>query len=68
MGVKEAIQDLINSEGFKNKAKQRNAEGAKYRMFIMRFNKGELKTGATIDFLIEHDYRIEIKKPKKGGN
>jgi hypothetical protein len=65
MELKEAIQDLVNSEAFKNKAKQKDAEGGKYRMFLTRNNKGELKTGAAIDFLIAHGYRIDIKKPKK---
>ena len=65
MELKEAIQELIMSEEFKTIARQKDARGAKYRMFIMRFNKGELKNGAAIDFLIEHGYRIEIKRPKK---
>lgn len=65
MELKEAIQHLITSDAFKDKAKQKNAEGGKYRMFLTRFNKGEIKNGAAIDFLIEHGYRIEIKQPKK---
>ncbi len=68
MKLQDAIQDLINSDAFKNKAKQKNAEGGKYRMFLTRYNKGELKTGAAVDLLIENGYQIEIKKPKKGGS
>ena len=64
MELREAIEHLINSEGFKEKAKQQNAEGGKYRMFINRHNKGELKNGAAFDFLIGHGYKIEIRKPK----
>lgn len=64
MELKEAIQHLINSESFKDKAKQKNAIGGKYRMFITRYNKGELKNGAAIDFLIEHGYTIKVNKPK----
>jgi hypothetical protein len=62
--LREAIEHLINSDTFKNKAKQKNAEGGKYRMFLTRYNKGALKNGAAFDFLIEHGYRIDIKKPK----
>lgn len=64
MELNEAIEMLINSDAFKAKAKQKNAEGGKYRMFLTRYNKGELKTGAAIDLLIEHGYRLDIKKPK----
>lgn len=65
MELKESIQELISSQSFKNKAKQKNAEGGKYRMFLTRYKKGELKTGAAIDLLLEHGYRLEIKKPKR---
>ncbi len=66
MELKEAIEHLINSEDFKNLAKQKNGIGGKYRMFLTRFKNGELKNGAAFDFLIEHGYKIEIKKPKSG--
>lgn len=64
MELKEAIEHLINSDTFKDKAKQKNAEGGRYRMFLTRYNKGEIKNGVAIDFLFENGYRIEIKKPK----
>lgn len=38
--------------------------GGKYRMFLTRHKKGELKNGAAFDFLMEHGYKIEIRKPK----
>ena len=66
MELKEAIEHLINSDAFKDIAKQKNAIGGKYRMFLTRFNKGELKNGAAFDFLIEHGYKVDIKKPKSG--
>jgi hypothetical protein len=65
MELREAIEHLINSEAFKEAAKQKNAVGGKYRMFLTRHKKGELKNGAALDFLVEHGYRIEIKHPKK---
>lgn len=64
MELKEAIEHLINSDTFKNKAKQKNAEGGRYRMFLTRYNKAEIKYGVAIDFLLENGYRIDIKKPK----
>ena len=66
MELKEAIEHLINSDLFKNFAKQKNGVGGKYRMFLTRYKKGELKNGAAFDFIIEHGYRIDIKKPKSG--
>lgn len=64
MELQEAIEHLINSDAFKNAAKIKDAKGGKYRMFLTRYKKGELKNGAAFDFLIKHGYRIEIKKPK----
>ena len=64
MSIQEAVQHLVSSDAFKEKAKQKNAEGGKYRMFLTRFNKGEIKNGVAIDFLLEHGYKIDIKKPK----
>ncbi|GAC1486673.1 MAG: hypothetical protein NVS1B13_14290 [Flavisolibacter sp.] len=64
MELKEAIDHLINSDAFKIMAKQKDSEGSKYRMFLNRYKKGELKNGAAFDFLSEHGYRVDIKKPK----
>lgn len=64
MELNEAIEHLINSDLFKAKAKQKNAEGGKYRMFLTNHKRGMLKNGAMFDFLIEHGYRLDIKKPK----
>ncbi|HEX7757399.1 MAG TPA: hypothetical protein VF421_18755 [Niabella sp.] len=64
MELKEAIEHLIASDLFKAKAKQKDAEGGKYRMFLTKHKRGELKNGAMYDFLTSHGYRIEIKKPK----
>lgn len=64
MDIKEAIAHLITSDAFKDKAKQKNAEGGRYRMFLTRYNKGEIKNGVAVDFLMENGYRVEVKKPK----
>ncbi|WP_026769602.1 hypothetical protein [Asinibacterium sp. OR53] len=65
MELKEAIEHLIGSEQFKAKAKQKNGEGAKYRMFLARHKKDELKNGAVIDFLLDHSYRVDVRTPLK---
>lgn len=64
MGLKEAIQHMIQSEAFRSKAKQKNSEGGKYRMFLTKHNRGELKNGAIFDFLLSHGYTVTVKKPK----
>jgi hypothetical protein len=64
MKTKQAIQHLIKSEAFKEKAKQRNSEGAKYRMFLKRFNDGELSDGNAIEMLLAHGYSLDIKGRK----
>lgn len=64
MTLYQAIEHLINSEDFKNKAKQKNSTGSKYRMFLSRYKNGDLKNGAAVDFLIGHGYKIEVKNPK----
>ena len=64
MELNEAIEHLIASDLFKARAKQKDALGGKYRMFLNRYKKGELKNGAMFDFLIEHGYQVDVKKPK----
>jgi hypothetical protein len=64
MDISKAVEHLVNSETFKKEAKQRTSKGAKYRMFLKRFNDGELKNGAAIDMLLEHGYHVNIKIPK----
>lgn len=66
MELNEAIEHLINSNEFKQIAKQKNSLGGKYRMFLTRHKNNELKNGAAFDFLIKHCYKIEIQKPKSG--
>jgi hypothetical protein len=64
MTIQQAIDQLINSESFKEKAKEQNAEGSKYRMFLARYKKKELKNGAAVDMLLQHGYDVSIKKGK----
>jgi hypothetical protein len=64
MELKEALKHLITSDAFKNFAKQKDAVGSRYRQFLSRYRRGEIKNGVAFDLLIEHGYRIDIKKPK----
>lgn len=64
MTIIRAVSELINLESFKLKAKQKNAEGSKYRMFLSRFNNGKLLEGAMVTFLKEHGFIIIVKKGK----
>lgn len=66
MNIAEATNELINSHLFKDCAKARTKEGARLRMFRVRFKRGELSTGACIEMLEYFDYKIEydiVKKP-----
>lgn len=65
MELIEAIEHLINSDLFKARAKQKDAIGGKYRMFLTKHKRGELKNGAMFDFLMEHGYRVDVKNPTK---
>ncbi len=69
MTLQKAFKELAESDGFKEISKQRDAEGVKCRVYLSRFNKGELKTGAMVEILIAHGYEISadrvVKKKKK---
>lgn len=64
MTIQQATKHLIESKEFKEIAKGKNSIGGKYRMFLTRYNKGKIKTGAAIGFLLAHEYKVDIKKPK----
>lgn len=64
MTIHEAVAHLVVSGSFKEAAKGKNNKGAKHRMFLKRFNDGQLKNGAAIDMLLEHGYEVRIGKPK----
>lgn len=63
MGITKALVDMINSDTFKEKAKQKNSEGSRYRMFLSRYRKGELGVGIITDLLIENGYEFDINPP-----
>ena len=65
MTLNEAFQHFINSDNFKEIAKQKNSKGGKYRVYLTRFNSGELKAGAIVDLLIANGYEINAGKATK---
>jgi len=67
MTVQDATKELINSKYFHDCAKLRNKEGARLRMFRVRFKRDELSTGACIEMLEFFKYKISyniIEKPE----
>ena len=64
MSLNEAAEHFINSKVFKELAKDREM-GSHFRIFKMRFEKGELKEGAIIKMLEEHGYSIKVIRPKR---
>lgn len=66
MSIEEAVNELVNSNHFRECAKARTKEGARLRMFRVRFKRGELTTGACIEMLEYFGYKIQfdiVKKP-----
>lgn len=65
MTLDEAFIELTNSKGYKEISKQRNSRGGKYRKYLSRYNKGELKSGAIVEILIENGYEVHAGKAEK---
>ena len=65
MTIHEAFADLIQSKDFKEITKMQNSEGGKYRVYLARFNSGELKAGAIVDLLIANGYEVNAGKATK---
>jgi len=69
MTIDEAINELINSEDFKQAARQ----DAKLRVSLGRINKGNANKTLKIDLLESFGYIVDVKSPnekvikKKGG-
>lgn len=65
MTLEEAFLDFTSSEQFKEVAKQKDSLGGKYRKYLSRFNKGELKSGAIVELLEANGYEIKAGKVEK---
>jgi ABC-type proline/glycine betaine transport system substrate-binding protein len=60
MEVNNALEDLLASKAFKEKAKEKNNEGGKLRMFVTRYQRGEISTAAAVTLLEKFGYTVEI--------
>ena len=58
-------EELVNSKYFKDCARQRNKEGARLRMFRLRFKRSLLTTGSCVEMLEYFKYEIEYKIIRK---
>lgn len=58
MTIDEAVKELLQSEDFKNAARQ----DAKLRVYAGRIKKEGVKTSAAIELLQQFNYTIEVNK------
>ncbi|MBC7588867.1 MAG: hypothetical protein H7178_10980 [Chitinophagaceae bacterium] len=65
MTIHEAFKELTESESFKKVSKGAESEAIKQRVYLSRYKKGTLKTGAMVDILIVNDYEVSAKRVKK---
>jgi len=65
MEVNKALKDLLNSETFKQQAKEKNKDGSKLRMFVTRYQRGEVSTGAAVTLLEKFGYKVDVLPTKK---
>jgi len=65
MTLLEAFEELIETEEFKAIAKQPNPLGGKYRLYLVRYRKGELKSGALVEMLEANGYEVNAKRVVK---
>ncbi len=65
MTLDQAFKEFIPSENFKNIVEQPTPLGSKYRVYTMRYNRGELKYGAIVEILLANGYTVHADKVKK---
>lgn len=65
MTLEEAFKELINTQEYKDVAKEKNSLGSKHRTWLTRFKKGELKSGAIVEILIANGYEVTASKAVK---
>lgn len=65
MKVKDALNDLLKSEEFKDKAKSKDKDGGKLRMFVTRYQRGEVSTAGAVQMLQNFGYEVNIVKRLK---
>jgi len=62
MTLNEAFIEFTESTTFKDLAKEKNALGSKYRVYLRRFKRGELKAGAIVELLLVNGYEVKANK------
>jgi hypothetical protein len=65
MTLIEAFKEFSQSETFKKTAIKRDSIGGKYRSYLSRFKKGELKAGAITEILLANGYEVRANKVTK---
>jgi len=65
MTLQEAFIQFTESENYKEVAKLNNAKGAKYRIYLSRFQADKLRSGAIVELLIANGYEIRANKARK---
>jgi hypothetical protein len=65
MTLPEAFQEFSEFEAFKKIAIKRDSIGGKYRSYLSRFKKGELKAGAITEILLANGYEVNANKARK---
>ncbi len=60
MTIQEAVNHLLQSDSFKEEARQ----DSKLRVFLGRWNRQKIKNGAAIEVLLKFGYKVEVKNPK----
>ena len=60
MTIEKAVEQLIASEKFQEKARQ----DARLRVFLQRYREGKVKNGMAINLLKKFGYKIEASTKK----
>lgn len=63
MEINEALEHLLRSTSFKDKAKVKDREGSRLRMFVSRYQRGEVSPGNAVSLLDEFGYTVDLKAP-----
>ena len=64
MEINKALENLLKSDTFREKAKEKNNEGGKLRMFVTRYQRGEISTGTAVTLLEQFGYKVEVLPTK----
>lgn len=65
MTLNEAFEEFTGSVYFKDAAKEKDALGSKYRVYLRRYRRGELKAGAITEILLANGYEVKANKVRK---